>query len=69
MYVQAGMALRFVDVEKAYDTVLREMVMEILIRMGVPEAEAGLMEAMQEGMKERVLVSHRFAEEFSGRCQ
>ena len=37
--MQGEMALGFVDLEKAYDTVLREMVMVTLRWMGVPEAE------------------------------
>ena len=34
------MALSFIDLEKAYDTVPREVAMATLRWMGVPEAEA-----------------------------
>ena len=37
--IQGSMALGFVDLEKAFDTVPREMVMATLRWMGVPEAE------------------------------
>ena len=37
--VQGSIALGFVDLEKAFDTVPREMVMATLQWMGVPEAE------------------------------
>ena len=39
VHVQGSMALVFVDLEKAFDTVPREMVMATLRWMGVPEAE------------------------------
>ena len=43
--VQLGsMALGFVDLDKAFDTVPREMVMATLRWMGVPEAEVGMVE-------------------------
>ena len=38
------MALGFVDLEKAFDTVPREMVMATLRWMGVPEAEVRMVE-------------------------
>ena len=37
--VQGSMALGFVDLEKAFDTVPRDMMMATLRWMGVPEAE------------------------------
>ena len=37
--VQGSVALRFVDLDKSFDTVPREMVMATLRWMGVPEAE------------------------------
>ena len=37
--VQGSMALGFVDLEKAFDTVQREMVMATVRWLGVPEAE------------------------------
>ena len=42
--VQGEMPLGFVDLEKAYGTVLREMLMATLKLMGVPEAEVRLVE-------------------------
>ena len=38
---QGGMCIGFVDLEKAFDTVSREMVMATLRWLGVPEAEDG----------------------------
>ena len=38
------MAVGFVNLEKAYDTVPREMVMATVRWMGVPEAEANMVE-------------------------
>ena len=51
--MQGEMALGFVDLEKAYDTVLREMVMVTLRWMGVPEAQVRLVEGMYKETKER----------------
>ena len=59
------MVMGFVDLEKDYDTVPREMVLTILRRMGVPEAEVKLMEGMNKGMKERDLLGPEMSEEFS----
>ena len=42
--VQGSMALGFVDLEKAFDTVHREMVMATVWWMGVPEAEVRMVE-------------------------
>ena len=42
------MALGFVDLEKAFDTVPREMVMATLRWMGVPEAEVRMVEGTYE---------------------
>ena len=47
--VQGEMALRFVDLEKAYDTVLRAMMMATLRWMEVPEAEVRLVEGKSLG--------------------
>ena len=44
--VQGEMALGLVDMEEAYDKVAREMVMETLRWMGVPESEVRLVEGM-----------------------
>ena len=43
--VQDSMAMGFVDLEKAFDTVPREMVMATLWWMGVPEAEVRMVES------------------------
>ena len=59
------MALGFVDLEKAYDTVPREMVMATLRWIGVSEAEVRLEEGMYKGTKGRDLVGLGMSEEFS----
>ena len=41
---QENMALGFIDLEKAYDTVPRHMAMATLRWMGVPEAEVRVVE-------------------------
>ena len=46
--VQGSMALGFVDLEKAFDTVPREMVMATLRWMEVPEAEVRMVEGTYE---------------------
>ena len=46
--VQGSMALGFVDLEKAFDTVPREMVVATLRWMGVPEAEVRMAEGKYE---------------------
>ena len=57
--------LGFVDLEKAYNTVPREMVMATVRWMGVPEAEARMVKAMYERTKGRVAVGSGLSEEFS----
>ena len=52
------------DLEKAYDKVPREMVMAAVRWMGVPEAEARMVEVMHERTKGRVLVGSGSSEEF-----
>ena len=54
--VQGSMALGFVDLEKAFDTVPREMVLATLRWMGVPEAEVRMVEGMYEKTTARVVV-------------
>ena len=54
--VQGSMALGFIDLEKAFDTVPREMVMATLRWMGVPEAEVRTVEGMYEKTIARVVV-------------
>ena len=58
------MALGFVDSEKAFDTLPREMVMATLRWMGVPEAEVRMVEGMYEKTTARVVVEEGASEEF-----
>ena len=53
----------FVDLEKVYDTVPREMVMATVRWMGVPEAEARMVEATYERTKGRVVVESGLSDE------
>ena len=53
---QGSMALGFVDLEKTFDTVLREMLMATLRWMGVPEAQVRVVEDMYETTTARVVV-------------
>ena len=46
--VQGGMVMGFVDLEKAFDTVPRQMVVATLRSIGVPEAVAMMVESMYE---------------------
>ena len=62
--VQGSMALGFVDLEKAFDTVPREMVMATLRWMGVPEAEVGMVEGTYEMTTARGVVGEGASEEF-----
>ena len=64
--LQGRMAVGFVDLEKAFDTVPRprEMVMATVRWMGVPEAEAMMVEAMYERTKGTVVVGSGLSEEF-----
>ena len=62
--MQWRMAVGFVNPEKVYDTVTREMVMATVRWMGVPEAEAWMMEAMNARIKGRVVVGSGLSEEF-----
>ena len=62
--VQGSMALRFVDLEKAFDTVPRELVMATLRWMGVPEAEVRMVEGTYEKTTARVVVGEGASEEF-----
>ena len=58
------MALCFMDLEKADDTVPREVVMVTLRWIGVREAKVRLVEGMYKGTKGRVLVGPGMSEEF-----
>ena len=62
--MQGRMAVGFVELEKPYDTVTREMVTATVRWMGVPEAEARMVEAMYERTKRRVVVVSGLSEEF-----
>ena len=62
--VHGSMALGFVDLEKAFDRVPREMVMATLRWMGVPEAEVRMVEGMYEKTTARVVVGEGASEEF-----
>ena len=62
--MQRRMALGFVDLEKAYDTVPRELVFATLRWMGVPEAEVRLVEGIYDGTKARVVVDSGLSSEF-----
>ena len=62
--VQGSMAQRFVDLEKAFDTVPREMVMVTLRWMGVSDAEVRMFEGKYEKTTARVVVGEGASEEF-----
>ena len=62
--VQGSMALGFVDLEKAIDTVHREMVMATLRWMGVPEAKVRMVEGTHEKETARVVVGEGASYEF-----
>ena len=62
--VHGSMALGFVDLEKAFDTVPREMVMATLRWMGLPEAEVRTVEGMYEKTTARVVVREGASEGF-----
>ena len=61
--VQGGIALAFVDLEKAFDTVPREMVMATLRRMEILEAEVRMVDGMYEKTTTRVMVGEGASEE------
>ena len=62
--VQGSMALGFVDLEEAFDTVPREIVMATLRWMAVPEAEVAMVEGTYEKTTARVVVGEGASEEF-----
>ncbi len=62
--IQGSMALGFVDLEKAFDTVPREMVMATLRWMGVPEAEVKVVEGMYDKTTAGVVVGEGASEAF-----
>ena len=59
---QGHMALAFVGLEKAFDTVPRKMAMATLRWMGAPEVR--MVEAMYENTKGRVVVGSGMSNEF-----
>ena len=62
--VQGSMALGLVDLEKAFDTLHREMVMATLRWMGVPEAEVRMVEGTYEKTTSIVVVGEGASEAF-----
>ena len=66
--VQGSMALGFVDLEKAFDTVPRDMVMATLRWMGIPEAEVRMVEGTYEKTTARVVVGEGASEECEVKC-
>ena len=62
---QGSTCISFVDLEKAIDTVSREMVMATLRWLGVPEAEVRMVEATYEQTNGRVIIGTRMSEQFS----
>ena len=62
--MQGRMAVGFVDLGKVYDTVPREILMATVRWIGVPEAEARMVEAMYERTNRRVVVGSGLSEEF-----
>ena len=58
------MALGFVDLEKAFDTVPREIVMATLRWMGVPEVEVRMVEGIYEKTTARMVVGEGASEGF-----
>ena len=62
--MQGRLTVGFVDLEKVYDTVPREVVMATVRWMGVPEAEAKMVEVIYERPKGKVVVGSRLSEEF-----
>ena len=58
------MVLGFVSLEKAFDTVPRELVLATLRWMGVPEAEVRMVEGMYEKTTAKVVVGEGASEEF-----
>ena len=62
--MQGHMALAFVYLEKAFDTVPRKMVMPTLRWMGAPESEVKMVEATYENTTGRVVVGSGMSNEF-----
>ena len=56
------MCIGFVDLEKAFDTVSRKMVMPALRWLGVPEAEVMMVEETYEQTNGRVIIGAGMSE-------
>ena len=67
--VQDSVALAFVDMEKAFDTVPREMVMSMVRWKGVPDAEVGMVVGMYEKTTAKVMVREGASEEFEANIE
>ena len=57
------MAMGFVDMEKAFDTIPREMELVTLWWTGVPQAEVRMVEVMYENTTARVVVEEGASDE------
>ena len=64
VYVNRAGNILCMDLEKAFDTVPREMVMATLRWMGVPEVEVRMVEGTYEKTTARVVVGEGASEEF-----
>ena len=62
--MQGRMAVVFLDLEKEYNKVSREMVTAIVRWMGVPEAEARMVEVIYKKTKGKVVFGSGLSEEF-----
>ena len=62
--VQGSMAMGFVDLDKAFETVPRKMMMATLRWIGVPEAEVRMVEGTYEKTTARGVVGDGAHEEF-----
>ena len=62
---QGSMCIGFVDLEKAFDTVSRKMVMATLRWLGVPEGEVRMVEETYEQTNGRVIIGAGMSEQFS----
>ena len=62
---QGCMCIGFVDLEKAFHTVSRKMVMATLRWLGVPEAEVRMVEATYQQTNGRVIIGAGMSDQFS----
>ena len=61
---QGSMCIGYVDLEKAFDTVSREMVLATLRWLEVPDAEVRMVEATYEQTNGRVIIGAGMSEQF-----